>query len=57
MDAQGEYMWNLNKDKGPRETVKINEKTLKNGPETTGTITIKKGKGKKEYIRRSGIFE
>lgn len=57
MDAQGEYMWNLNKDKGPRETVKINERSLRNGPETTGTITIKKAKGEKQYIHRTGIFE
>jgi hypothetical protein len=56
MDAQGEYMWNLNKDKGPREIVKINEKTLKNGPETTGTITIKKVNGVKQYLNRSGVF-
>jgi hypothetical protein len=27
MDAKGDYMWNLNKDKGPREIVEINEKT------------------------------
>jgi hypothetical protein len=57
MDAQGEYMWNLNKDKGPREVVRINEKTLKNGPETTGTMTIRKTTGKKQYVNRTGIFE
>jgi hypothetical protein len=56
MDAQGEYMWNLNKDKGPRETVKINERTLKNGPETIGTLIISSKNGKKEYSSQTGVF-
>jgi hypothetical protein len=57
MDAQGQYMWNLNKDKGPREIVRINEKTLRNGPETTGTLTIRKENNKKEFINRTGYFK
>jgi len=57
MDASGEYMWNLNKDKGPRKTVKINEKTLKNGPEITGTLTIRKENGKKSLINKTGYFQ
>lgn len=57
MDAQGDYMWNLNKENGPREVVKIDEKTLKKGPETTGTLTIRKINGKKEYVNRTGIFK
>mgnify|MGYP001068300105 CR=1 FL=1 len=40
MDADGGYMWNINKKRGPREIVRINEKSLKNGPEVTGTLTI-----------------
>jgi hypothetical protein len=56
MDAQGDYMWNINKDKGPREIVKINEKSLKNGPEVTGTITIRKTGNNKQYLNRTGIF-
>jgi hypothetical protein len=57
MDAQGEYMWNLNKERGPREMVQINERTLKNGPEITGTLTIGKTDGRKQFINRTGIFE
>lgn len=57
MDAQGKYMWNLNKDKGPREVVKINEKTLKNGPETSGTLTITNINGKKIWSNQTGVFE
>jgi len=57
MDAQGEYMWNLNKDRGPRETVRINEKTLKNGPETTGTLTIRRENNQREFLDRTGYFE
>ncbi len=56
MDAQGEYMWNLNKQRGPREVVRINEKTLKVGPEITGTLIIRKTGGKKQYVSRTGIF-
>lgn len=57
MDAGGEYMWNLNKDKGPRESVKINKKTLLNGPEITGTLTIINKNGAKRYTNRTGFFE
>ena len=57
MDATGNYMWNLNKDRGPRESVRINEKTLTNGPEVTGTLTIIHKNGKKKYSNRSGCFE
>jgi hypothetical protein len=56
MDAQGEYMWNLNKDKGPRELVHINNRTLKNGPEITGTLTIIKKNNEKNFINISGLF-
>lgn len=57
MDASGEYMWNVNKDKGPNETVTINERSLRDGPEITGTLTIRNLKGKKEYLNRTGYFE
>ncbi len=56
-DASGEYMWNLNKDRGPRETVRINAGTLSNGPETTGTLTIVREGGKKTYTGRKGYFK
>ncbi|MDD3431738.1 MAG: hypothetical protein PHF38_06895, partial [Bacteroidales bacterium] len=57
IDAQGEYMWNLNKDRGPREIMRINEKSLKNGPETTGTLTIRKTNNKTEFANRTGYFK
>ncbi|MBN1417116.1 MAG: metallophosphoesterase [Bacteroidales bacterium] len=57
MDATGEYMWNLNKKKGPREAVTVNEKTLKDGPEITGTLTIRKTGGDKQFINRTGVFQ
>jgi hypothetical protein len=56
MDAQGEYMWNLNKDKGPRKKVQINERTIKNGPEITGTLIIRKEGGQTTFINRTGFF-
>jgi len=57
IDSQGEYMWNLHKEKGPREIVKINEKSIKHGPEITGTLTIKYDKNKKVYLNQSGYFK
>lgn len=57
MDAEGDYMWNLNKNRGPREIVRINEKSLKNGPEITGTLTITNNNGKKSYSNQSGYFK
>jgi hypothetical protein len=56
MDAKGDYMWNLNKDKGPREIVEINEKTLNNGPITIGNLTIRKSDGKKLFQNKTGVF-
>lgn len=56
MDASGDYMWNLNKDKGPREVVRIHARTLKNGPEITGTMTIVNDKQGKRFINKTGYF-
>ncbi|MDZ7260715.1 MAG: metallophosphoesterase [candidate division KSB1 bacterium] len=56
LDAKGDYMWNLNKDKGPREIVEINEKTLIDGPVTIGNLTISKSHGKKLYQNKAGVF-
>jgi len=57
MNAEGDYMWNVNKPKGPREIVKIDKKTLNSGPETTGTLTITNVNSKKTYTNRSGYFK
>ncbi len=57
MDADGEYMWNVNKERGPREIVRINEQTLLNGPETTGTLTITRDGDKKDYTNQTGYFK
>jgi hypothetical protein len=56
MDATGDYMWNINKERGPRERMVINEKSVVNGPETVGTITIYKTKDRKDYLNMTGIF-
>jgi len=57
MQAKGDYMWNLHKDKGPREIVEIPEQTMKEGPKTTGTLTIQKSKNGKQYLNRTGVFQ
>jgi hypothetical protein len=57
MDASGEFMWNLNKDRGPREKMRINERTLRDGPETTGTLTIIHDGGRKIYADKTGYFK
>lgn len=57
MDASGDFMWNVNKPRGPREVVKINQKTLENGPKTIGTITINKKDDTKKYLNQTGVFQ
>ncbi|MBA7544681.1 hypothetical protein ES705_37042 [subsurface metagenome] len=57
MDVDGGYMWNLNKERGPREIVRIHDGTLKNGPEVTGTLTITNIDGNKTYTGRTGYFK
>lgn len=57
LDARGEYMWNVNKENGPREIVQINKETLLNGPEITGTLTITNDGGKKMFTNRTGYFK
>ena len=56
MDASGDYMWNVNKPKGPQAIVTIGEQTLTYGPEVTGTLTISKVGNQKVYSNRSGYF-
>ena len=56
MDATGDYMWNLNKERGPREKVNINEKSVAEGLEIVGTMTIRKTGDRKEYLNMTGIF-
>jgi hypothetical protein len=57
MNAEGDYMWNVNKPRGPREKVTIDPKTLKEGPEVTGTLTISLKDGVKTYSNISGYFK
>ena len=57
MEAKGEYMWNLNKDKGPNEIVEIPKQTRREGPKTTGTLIIQKSKSGKQFLGRTGIFQ
>jgi DNA repair exonuclease SbcCD nuclease subunit len=57
MEASGGYMWNLHKDRGPRDIVEISDETKQAGQQTTGTLTIKKTETGKEYLNRTGIFE
>jgi hypothetical protein len=56
MEAKGDYMWNLHKDKGPREIVDISNETREKGPTTTGTLTIQKTKDGKKFLNRTGVF-
>jgi len=57
MEARGGHMWNLNKDRGPRDIVEISDETKQAGPQTTGTLTIKKTESGKEFLNRTGVFE
>ncbi|MCF7805880.1 MAG: metallophosphoesterase [Candidatus Marinimicrobia bacterium] len=57
MRVGGDHMWNLHKQRGPREIVTIPESAKRIGPQTIGTLTIEKNGGKKRYTNRTGIFE
>ncbi len=57
MQAKGDYMWNLHKDKGPREIVEISKETMQQGPQVTGTLTIQKTKDGKQFLNRTGVFQ
>ncbi len=57
MEAGGDYMWNLNKDRGPREIVKIPEEAIEKGPQITGTLTISKKNGTKQFSNITGCFD
>lgn len=56
MEVDGGHMWNVNKPRGPRETVRISQRSLTNGPEITGTLTITNQNGKKNYSNQTGYF-
>ncbi|MBN2612348.1 MAG: metallophosphoesterase [Bacteroidales bacterium] len=56
MEAGGEHMWNLHKDRGPMEIVRIPEEVKKEGPQITGTLTIDKSGRKKQFNNITGYF-
>lgn len=57
LQAKGDYMWNLHKDKGPREIVEIPQHARQQGPKTTGTLLIQKSESGKKYLGRTGVFQ
>jgi hypothetical protein len=50
-------MWNLHKDKGPREIVEIPQEARQQGPKIPGTLTIQKTESGKKYLNRIGVFQ
>ncbi len=56
LESKGEFMWNLHKDRGPREIVQIPERTLTEGPRVIGTLTIRKTPAGKVFTNRTGAF-
>ncbi len=56
MKAQGDFMWNLHKDRGPQEIVVIPDDVKSAGPQVTGTLTIEKKGKKKSFTGVSGCF-
>jgi predicted MPP superfamily phosphohydrolase len=56
MKVKGDFMWNLHKDRGPREIVIIPDEVKASGPKVTGTLTIDKRDGKKTFSNISGCF-
>lgn len=56
MDASGDFMWNINKNRGPQQRMMINEKTVRNGSEVTGVLVIENSNGVKSILEKSGYF-
>ncbi|MDW7979465.1 MAG: metallophosphoesterase [Verrucomicrobiales bacterium] len=56
LEAKGDYMWNLHKDRGPRELVEVPAHAMSEGPRTIGTLTIRKTRAGKEFAARTGVF-
>lgn len=57
MEVDGGYIWNINKARGPREIVHIQERTLTDGPAVTGTLVLKKQDGKSVVVEKTGYFD
>jgi predicted MPP superfamily phosphohydrolase len=56
MRAQGDFMWNLHKDRGPQEIVVIPDEVKASSPKVIGTLTIDKKDGIKSFNNISGCF-
>jgi hypothetical protein len=57
MEASGGHMWNLHKNRGPREKVTITDESKQNGPKITGTLVIEKTDAGKKFLEKTGVFE
>lgn len=57
MEVGDGYMWNLHKNKGPREEVRMAAQSLENGPESTGTLVIEYLNGEKQVTEKTGYFD
>ncbi len=56
LESKGEYMWNLHKDRGPREIVQVPTHAKSTGPRVIGTLTIRKTPSGKQFTHRTGVF-
>lgn len=56
LELGGGNIWNIHKNRGPREIVKISEEARQRGPQVVGTLTIDKSSGTKQYKKRTGEF-
>ena len=56
IEPQGGYMWNLNKNPGPRERIDISPRTRNNGPEIIGQVILQKNDGQKQFKKAIGVF-
>jgi len=56
-EVGGGYMWNLNKNKGPREEFRFTDESIKNGPTITGTLVIERSENGKQITEKTGVFD
>ena len=55
-ELEGGNIWNINKERGPREIVRISDETKRAGFQEVGTLVIEGRRGAKRVTERTGCF-
>jgi len=56
LELEGGSIWNINKERGPREIVRVSDETKRRGFERVGRLVIEGPRGAKRVAERTGCF-